>query len=137
MQRIFVSSQSVDQSPAKKLIEELRTAGMFIEHSPRNPADGEDTRWPSWYDSGLEQVIESSELAVLVIDRGWACSCWMGEEARIAFKKLGPNRVLFWNPEQIEVSARGMQPYLVLRLPDDLSVAVGDIRTRLLFATRV
>lgn len=131
MPRIFVSSQSVDQSPAKDLVGELRTAGVSIDHSPRNPADGEDSRWFSWYASGLDLAIDSSDLAVLVIDRGWACSSWMAEEARIAFKKLGTDDVLFWNPEGIEVSALGMKPYLVSALPKDLNAAVGEIRTRL------
>jgi hypothetical protein len=131
MPRIFVSSQSVDQSPAKDLIEQLRVLGMTIDHSPRNPADGEDMRWSSWYASGLDRALDSSSLAVLVIDHGWASSSWMAEEARTAFNRLGADAVLLWNPAQIEVSACGMKPYLTSRLPEDLRAAVDEIATRL------
>jgi hypothetical protein len=71
---IFVSSQSVDAPQAASLIEGLRRARVSIEHSPRNPMDGDDPRWRDWYELGLPAAVERCELFVAVIDRGWDCS---------------------------------------------------------------
>ena len=79
--RIFVSSQVVDRWPARDLIAALRQAGVEVEHSPRNPLDGEDPRWKDWYSSTLGAVIDRCDAFVIIVEPGWDSSTWMAIEA--------------------------------------------------------
>lgn len=128
--RVFVSSQAADQRPARDLITGLRDAGVEVEHSPSNPLDRTDPRWTTWYDHGLGVAIAKSDAFVIVLDKGWDSSTWMGIEAEAALKS--PNRTAtnayIWNPDGIVVSAAGMVPYLRPELPRNLAQAVGRLR---------
>ena len=101
-----VRRRSTDSS----LIDGLLRAHVEIEHSPRNPLDGDDPRWENWYEVGLPAALARCILFVAVIDRGWDSSSWMAHEAEVATKRSLP--VLYWNPEGLSVAAPGMLPYL-------------------------
>jgi hypothetical protein len=129
MAGVFLSSQAIDRCPARTLIDALRTSGVRVECSPRNPLDGEDSRWTDWYSTGLPNAIRGVDVVVLVLDEGWDSATWMAEEARLAFAFLGAEAVLFWNPNLVSVRAAGMLPYLKTRLPDEISDAVARLRS--------
>ena len=122
---IFVSSQSVDGARAASLIERLRLAKVTIEHSPRNPIDGDDPRWRGWYEVGLPAAVERCKLFVAVIDPGWESSTWMACEAEVATKKGRP--LCYWNPDGVKVAAGGMVPYLREELPPSINEAVEQL----------
>jgi hypothetical protein len=128
MSGVFLSSQAIDRLPARALADALRARGLPVQSSPRNPLDGEDSRWVDWYATGLANAIRGVKVVVLVVDGGWDSSTWMGEEARLAFELLGADAVLFWNPNNVPVRAAGMLPYLKRRLPDAISDAIADIQ---------
>ena len=121
---IFISSQDVDNDPAKSLIERLRQEGFSVEHSPRNPLERNDSRWKNWYEEGLRSTLDKSEVFVSVIDGGWDSSSWMAEEAHQAMDAPGARPVpyaFFWNPLSIEIRAEGTFTYLRKELPKDLN----------------
>lgn len=131
MARIFVSSCRVDGQHAAALIERLRGESFGVSHSPRNPSDGEDRRWLDWYKGGCRAELEGADIFVTVISRAWDCSTWMAHECGEASELAGEGRlrgVYFWNPEGIEVEARGMVEYLKERLPDDLDELISPLR---------
>jgi hypothetical protein len=128
--RIFVSSQAVDGPPAVHLIEALRAGGLEVVHSPRNPADGSDGAWPTWYARGLREAVAGADVAVLVVDQVWESSTWMGEESQVALAELGPDRVAFWNPARVAVTSPAMRAYLKARLPDTLTDSVALLSKR-------
>lgn len=119
---VFVSSQRVDASFVQALIQHLRYAGFAVDHSPRNPLDGEDSRWNEWYETGLPTAVSAADCFVIVIDYGWDSATWMGIEADLA--RLSNLPMYFWNPQGIEGIARGMLSYLKTELPADLTLAV-------------
>ena len=125
---VFVSSQSVDAAQASSLIDGLLRAHVEIEHSPRNPLDGDDPRWENWYEVGLPAALARCILFVAVIDRGWDSSSWMAHEAEVATKRGLP--VLYWNPEGLSVAARGMLPYLREEVPPALNDAIDLLLRR-------
>src|SRR3954469_18990841 len=107
--RVFVSSQGVDRWPARELITALRQASVEVEHSPRNPLDGEDPRWSDWYGSALRGAVDRCDAFVIVVEPGWDSSTWMAVEAEAG---LTPGRkteqnAFFWNPDGIAVNAAG------------------------------
>jgi hypothetical protein len=126
--RVFLSSQAMERSIARKLADTLRTAGMTVRGSPRNPLHGDDPRWADWYSAGLPSLVRSCDVAVIIVDEGWDSSTWMAEEARVAFALLGADAVFFWNPSNIRVHAAAMLPYLRTRLPDALPDALEGLR---------
>jgi hypothetical protein len=128
MPSVFLSSQAIDRRPARTLAAALVVSGIRVESSPRNPLDGEDSRWTDWYSTGLPQAIRGVDVAVLVLDEGWDSATWMAEEARLAFVLLGDDAVLYWNPNNVSVRAAGMLPYLKTRLPDAISDAIACLR---------
>jgi hypothetical protein len=128
MSGVFLSSQAIDRPPAQTLADALLASGIRVELSPRNPLDGEDSRWADWYSTGLPHTIRSVDVAVLVLDEGWDSATWMAEEARLAFALLGAAGVLFWNPHNVMVRAAGVLPYVNTRLPDALADAVACLR---------
>jgi hypothetical protein len=119
---VFVSSQSVDAANARTLIQHLMASGLAVDHSPRNPLDGDDPRWHDWFKKGLPAAVAAADCFVIVIDGGWDSSTWMGEEAHIASVSGLP--MYYWNPAGIQVKAKGMLPYLKRKLSDDLADAV-------------
>jgi hypothetical protein len=119
---IFLSSRAADAPLAAALIDGLRRVNVKVEHSPRNPKDGEDPRWGDWYKVGLPAALGRSHLFVAVIDRGWDSSTWMAIEADTATKTGLP--MFFWNPEGVRVTARGMVPYLREEIPTTLDRAI-------------
>lgn len=127
---IFVSSQAVDEPPASDLIAGLRSASLVVEHSPSNPAHGDDGRWSDWYAKGLAETLARCSIFVAVIDLGWDSSTWMAIEADLAVQKLGAGRIrsVFWNPEARVVVAGGVLPYLKEELPQELAQAVSVLR---------
>lgn len=123
---IFVSSQAVDRWPARELLNRLRAAGVPVEHSPSNPTDRKDPRWAGWYESGLREALERCALFVVVVDKGWDSSTWMGEEAHAALCPAAgrkPLRAFFWNPSSGTTIAQGMAGYLGRELPVDVEDA--------------
>jgi hypothetical protein len=127
---MFVSTQAISRSPAHDLVEALRAAGVQVAHSPRNPADGPDDAWTTWYALGLREALRGAGIAVLVVDEAWSSSTWMAQESDAAFSELGPDRVAFWNPTRTAVTALGMLRYLKARLPDGLTDAVALLSRR-------
>jgi TIR domain len=128
--RVFVSCQAVDRKPAGDLIRELRMAGIEVEHSPRNPLDGNDPRWEGWYQAGLAAAIGGCDVFVIVVDDGWDSSTWMAIEADAALavpQGGSPLRLFFWNPEATTVKAAGMVRYLKHELPRGLDRAISCI----------
>ena len=109
-----------------------------MNHSPRNPLDGDDRRWADWYQRGLQEAIKESQSFVIIVDRGWDSSTWMGIEADEGLRKArasGGNYVMaYWNPNNIEVKAKGMLGYLKDRLPNKVNEAVEAL-TRPMQAT--
>jgi hypothetical protein len=128
--RVFVSSQIVDRWPAGDLIQALRRVGVGVEHSPRNPRDGKDSRWRNWYSETLLTTLDRCDALVIVVEPGWDSSTWMASEAQAA---LAPGRrteqkAFFWNPGGTRVTAAGMVGYLRVELPSDLDAAVAVLR---------
>lgn len=131
MKRIFVSSCRIDEPQTAALIERLYTESFSVLHSPRNPLDGEDARWRDWYKSGCKAEMERASAFIAVISSGWGCSTWMAHECDEASKQMEAGkirRMYFWNPEQIQMKAAGMFPYLMERLPDDLDQLISMLR---------
>lgn len=126
MTNVFVSSQRIDSSNAQALIDELREAGFGVDHSPRNPLDGEDVRWSGWYDHGLQQAIDRADAFVIVVDPAWDSSTWMGEESQAA--TLAGLPMSYWNPEGIAFSDGAMRSYLKQRLPGEPADAALTLR---------
>jgi len=55
----------------------------------------------------------------------------MAHEANEAMKLLEAGRIrkmYYWNPEQVQVKAAGMAPYLKDRLPDNKDVLISTLR---------
>lgn len=131
--RIFVSSENVDQPPARLLVERLRQEGWAVDHSPRNPAEGPDPRWRGWYDHGCGEALRRADVFITVVTPTWE-STWMAHEAWLAMH--GPDqphvpRCYYWNPGGTVVHAAGLLPYLRERLPDELEAAVAVLRNGL------
>lgn len=126
--RVFLSSHAIDSENAQALVRAIRAADIEVEHSPRNPIDGHGPIWSDWYSSGLPNAVGKCDLFIVVVDRGWDSSTWMGIEAeawRTRWAGLMP-RAYFWNPESITVS-NGMACYLKEVLPRELGMAVKQI----------
>jgi hypothetical protein len=120
---VFVSSQRIDSPNAQRLLRRLTAAGLAVDHSPRNPLDADDPRWRDWYRNGLPAAITATDCFLIVVDGGWDCSTWMGEEAHLA--EISDLPMYFWNPEHIHV--KGMLRYLKRQLPDDSADAVRQL----------
>jgi TIR domain len=130
---VFVSSQAVDRDPARQLIGRLQSVGVRVEHSPSNPLDREDARWPDWYQEGLRAALGRCRLFVIVVDAGWDSSTWMAQEAHAALESDRMIRHLegfFWNPTGAVVRAAGMVRYLKVELPVEIEDAVGILKTQ-------
>jgi len=126
MKTLFVSCQDIDATQAQELIQALRNKGFAVEHSPRNPMDGEDERWGSWYDDLLPETVQRANAFVIVVDRGWDSATWMAIEADEATGRLRNQPALpmyYYNPQEINVKAAGMLPYLKELLPNDATEA--------------
>ena len=126
--RVFVSCQAVDGDSCSRLIRALRSAGVDVDHSPKNPADGHDPRWTGWYAQGLAAAIAGRDVSVIVLDVGWDSSTWMMIEAEALFGAASASperRVFFWNPDGIIIRA-GLR-YLKDELPQDVDDAMRAI----------
>ena len=135
MKSIFISCQSIESPEPQMLVSELKEKGFRTNHSPRSPLDGDDSRWADWYQRGLHEAIKESQSFVIIVDRGWDSSTWMGIEAGEALRKAkasGGNYVMtYWNPNNIEVKAKGMLGYLKDRLPNKVNEAVEALTRRM------
>jgi len=133
MKSIFISCQSIDSPEPQMLISELRKKGFKVDHSPRNPSVGHDSRWADSYRTGIKRAIEQSQSFVIVLDSGWDSSTWMAVEADEASKKaeeLGDDYLMAYrNPTNIDVKAKGRLGYLRRRLPNDVDKAIEALTT--------
>jgi hypothetical protein len=128
--RVFVSSENVERSPARLLLERLRQEGWAVDHSPRNPAEGKDPRWMNWYERGCREALQHADVFIAVVTKTWE-STWMAQESWLAMQEPGQRyvpRCYYWNPEGIAVHAQGLTPYLRERLPDDLEAVIAALR---------
>lgn len=131
MKRVFVSSCRIDAPNAATLIGRLRAEDFFIMHSPRNPSDGRDERWRTWYDKGCRDEMEKAEIFITVISYAWDCSTWMASEGYEALKLMAAGnlrKMYYYNPEHIEVKAKGMIPFMKERLPDNLDEVIRVLK---------
>lgn len=126
--KIFVSSQRIDEPHTTALISKLRGAGFQVVHSPKNPLDGDDERWTQdWYNKGLLETLDATDVFISSIDRGWDSATWMAIEADEAMKRTTNahiQQMYYYNPLKISVTAAGMLRYLKEQLPDDLESTV-------------
>lgn len=112
--KLFVSNSSIDTPPASDIIAMLRNEGFEVDHSPRNPSDGKDDRWYSWYSEGLESALIASDVVVIVVDAGWDSSTWMADEAyraRRLHQERSIDAVFVLNPLSISVHEGAMLDY--------------------------
>ena len=126
--RVFISSQAIDDENAQEFVHAIRAEGIAVEHSPRNPIHGQDPRWTEWYSSGLATTVANCDLFVVVVDKGWDSSTWMGIEMA-AWKARWAGQLpqaFYWNPQSILV-CDGMSHYLKEELPKELGAAVRKI----------
>jgi len=126
--RVFLSTQAIDDENSQAMLRAIRAANLGVEHSPRNPVHGDDSRWSDWYSCGLPNPVAGCGVFVVVVDKGWDSSTWMGIEGEAWRTRWGGEmqRSFFWNPESISVS-KAMARYLREELPTELSAAVGKI----------
>jgi len=96
-QQIAMAERSVFLRMGKLRIKEQYLMGASF-HSPKNPLDGEDSRWNKWYASGLSTLLARCDRFVVVLDQGWDSSTWIGQEASLAFEQN--LETFYWNPLQ-------------------------------------
>ena len=137
--RVFISSPEATGSRAGELISALRSVGVHVEHSPDpSGSSAVDPRWRGWYpvsaagpgsdsESGIARALDASDACVIVLNSWWDSSTWMAIEADEALARLGDGKLLYWNPDAVEVRSAGMLPYLRTALPTGLSDAVRVI----------
>ena len=131
MTNIFVSCQSIDSEYTSILVRKLREEGFHVNHSPQNPLDGYDPRWRDWYERGLDEALDSTNIFIIVIDYGWDASTWMAQEADSALKRFerGQIREMYYlNPDNTNIHAGGMLRYLKQQLPDDFDTLVEVLK---------
>ncbi|HLL14149.1 MAG TPA: toll/interleukin-1 receptor domain-containing protein [Pyrinomonadaceae bacterium] len=128
MTQVFISSCDIEAPHASSLVECLREAGFRVTHSPGSPSS---ERWRDWYARNCRDELEKASIFIAVIDPAWDSSTWMAHEANEAMKLLEAGRIrkmYYWNPEQVQVKAAGMAPYLKDRLPDNKDVLISTLR---------
>src|SRR5947209_16595726 len=131
MKRVFVSSCRIDAPNAAAFISRLRSEDFFVMHSPRNPSDGKDERWRTWYDKGCREEMEQVEIFITVISYAWDCSTWMASEGHEALKLMAAGKLrkmYFYDPEHIEVKAKSMVLYMKEPLPDNLDEVIRVLK---------
>jgi hypothetical protein len=129
--RVFVSCQNVDSFECTNLISSLLQTGFQVTHSPRNPISAVDDRWEDWYANGLGKALQSTDIFLIVVDYPWDSSTWMAIEADQALQLHQSGWIkhyLYFNPDHLEVKARGMMPYLTKGLPTDLEQAIEQLK---------
>ena len=109
--RLLVSSCSIGTGgAADHLLALLRQAGHEARHSPTDGTFG------TWYEHGLHECIDTSQVAIIVVDSVWDSSTWMGIEADAIHRSAQEGRLLkvlvFIDPG-VRVHAKGMVPYIV------------------------
>jgi hypothetical protein len=125
---IFISSQRIDDPQTSFLIKRLCEVGINIYHSPRNPLDGEDEKWKcNWYEKGLRDALNKTDVFIASIDLGWGSSTWMGIESDEGLKRLKDGRIkkmYYFNPLHIIIKEKGMKCYLIEQLPDEPNAVI-------------
>jgi hypothetical protein len=121
---IFVSAEDVDHPLARGMIDRLAANGWDLDHSPRNPASGDDARWTTWYSKGCAEALARADVFVGIATPGWSASTWMAHEAEAALDS-GLLRLL-WNPEGVAIPA-GLRPYAEHPLSPKLAEAVEGL----------
>lgn len=129
MAGVFVSSCDVTGTLTQGLIGALRDLGAAVSHSPL-PDPDEDSRWQSWYDTGLERALAEVCSVVIVVTPVWDSSTWMATEAQAAMDLYNNNQLQtfgFFNPQGRTVTAQGMVPYLTHKFSDNARSAAKEI----------
>ena len=125
MIRVFVSSCDVDSTHPAALLHKLREGGFGVLHSPRKDQGAMVKR-----DS--LNALDQTDIFIIAVTENWQFSTWMQHEAWEAQKRLRAGNIqklLFYNPEKIEVTVQGMLPLLHEPLPDDLEESVLFLRS--------
>ena len=120
MTTVFVSSCTIDSGHPSALVNKLRADGFEVLHSP---GKDQHVNWGDWYKRDSLNALDRTDVFIVAVTENWQFSTWMQHEAWEAEKRLRAGRIqrmLFYNPENIEVTANGMLPFLNQRLPDDL-----------------
>ncbi len=120
MTRVFVSSCTIDSGHPSALVNSLLAEGFEVLHSPRKD---QRVNWGDWYNRDSLNALGQTDIFVIAVTENWQFSTWMQHEAWEAQKRLRAGkirRMLFYNPDNIQVTAKGMLPFLNERLPDDL-----------------
>ena len=131
--RCFVSCCAIDQHPASDLVRAIRELGIVVEHSPIPPDRGSDPRWNNWYQIGCSEMIAKCNAFVIVVDRAWDSSTWMGHESWCAMqdpKRPKTPKCFYWDPNNVEPKAPGMIQYLKERLPNAPILAASLLESR-------
>jgi len=128
MTRVFISSCTIDSGHPSALVNELLAEGFEVLHSPRK---GQRVNWGDWYNRDSLNALDQTDIFIIAVTENWQFSTWMQHEAREAQKRLRTGRIqkmLFYNPENIVVTAKGMLPFLNQRLPDELEEVAQSLR---------
>lgn len=92
--RVFVSCQAIDEKEAQDFLHELSEADFEVQHSPSPPSHGNDPAWEGWYEKRLGEAVERADYFVVIVDRGWDSSTWMGIEGEAALSEIRKKRSL-------------------------------------------
>ncbi len=125
--RVFISSENVDEYPAYVLIERLIHEGWEVEHSPRNSDVEHDEGRDDWYEKELSLSVSRADVFIIVLNKRWDSSTWMGRESNAAKLLMDYNDkpdMFYWNPSGVTNITREMKIYLKQRLPNDLDDAI-------------
>jgi asparagine N-glycosylation enzyme membrane subunit Stt3 len=125
--KIFISTCISDSDELQAFANQLKNKCFKVDYSP-DPDLKKDDRWSNWYNwkdpnnSGLSKSIENCDIFMIYINSWWDSSSWMAEEARRGLQAYQARKIqsyYFYNPDNIEVKAAGMLPYLKEPLPKD------------------
>jgi len=112
------------------LVDKLLAEGFEVLHSPRKD---QRVNWGDWYHRDSLNALDQTDIFIIAVTENWQFSTWMRHEAWEAEKRLRAGRIrkmLSYNPENIEVMAKGMLPFLTERLPDALEAVAAALRQK-------
>ncbi|HEY9683616.1 MAG TPA: hypothetical protein V6C89_20340 [Drouetiella sp.] len=130
MKKVFVSCQAIDEKEAQDFLHGLIKAGFEVQHSPDPPSHGNDPAWEGWYEKRLSETVARADYFVVVVDRGWDSSTWMGIEGEAALsevRKKRPLRMFSYILSNREVT-NPMRKYLGQALPRGSHDAVSFLK---------
>ena len=121
--KVFVSSCELADSNTRSLIGELQARDIQVSHSPSpQPAN--------WYADGLRVALQQADACVSVLTPTWEVSSWMQLEAMEGLKAFEAGEIIkfcYFNPIGMVISAAGMTPLLLDKLPDEADRAAEEI----------